>query len=286
MWIWVVLVIAAVCAVGTWLVRQRGEPDNDLEAFFENIAYQIRRSGPEYGVRGIVPGTMTMVVSVHGQEVPVPMENVFRHFMMFPGQTDTLVRQLLDEIEEVGLERPSDRLFAETATQVLPQICSFAWVFDNAPAFGDGAMVHRDLGPDLAICYVIDDPWSVVFVCNAHLRQWGRSEADLYHLAHQNLRRKIGGRVPLPDGGPVHVRVGDGYEAARVVLLDPESAEDLLIAMPSRESLFLGRERDVGRLVALMESESDEAARDHPLSNEVYRLEGQQLVPITAPVHE
>jgi hypothetical protein len=281
MWVWIAIAVVLVAAAVAWRMRRRATPDEDLNAFCEQLTTEIAESGPEYGVRGLVPGTFTMVVSVRGQEVPVPLDNIFRHYLLYPEQIATLARQLLTEIEEVGLEGPEDRLFSDSAMQILPQVCQKDWVFQHGPAFGDGALVHRELGPDLFLCYVIDDPWSVVFLSNAHLRHWGRTEQDMFHLASQNLRRLTDGEVRLPDAkdGPVKIHSGDGYDAARVLLLDPDQAGDLLVAMPERETLYLAREADLESLESLLRV-TDQDPFEHPVSTELYRLEAQRLVPV------
>jgi hypothetical protein len=285
MWTWILVVGALLCGGAAWALRRHVavDPTEDLSAFIDRLAAQIALHGDDYQVRGMVPGTFTMVISVNGQEVPVPLDNVHRHFLTFPDQLPLLVGQLLKEIEEVGLESPADHMFVDAAMRILPQICPLTWVFANAPAFGDSAIVHRPFGPDLAICYVIDDPWSVVFVCQAHLRAWRRSEADVFHLANQNLRRLSEADLPLPDveSGPVRVPSADGYAAARVLLIDPERAGDLLIAMPARDALYLGRTADQQQLERLMAAAGQRSG--HPVSTGLYRLENQQLVPVSAP---
>jgi len=71
-------------------------------------------------------------------------------------------------------------------------------------------------------------------VCRAHLKFWERTEEDVFHLANQNLRRISTADMPVPSttDGPVRVGEGDGYDAARVLLLDPDKARGLLIAIP------------------------------------------------------
>ena len=287
MWTWILLGGAALCGGLASLLRKRvavvREPVAQRQWFVCALAEEIRCAGEDYDVRGVVLGSFTMIVSVCGQEIPVPLENLYLHHLAFPDQLSNLVGQLLTEIEEVGLERPTDHNFVEAAMRILPQVCPTAWVFDNAPAFGDSAIVHRELGPTLSICYVIDNPWSMVFVCNAHLHMWRRAEEDLFHLANQNLRRLSGADLPMPEdvGGPVRVRSGDGYDAARVLLLDPSRAEDLLIALPERNTLYLGREEDRENISSLMAQ--DVAPGGHPVSPELYRFEDQRLVPVSAP---
>ena len=284
MWRWILLGAAVLCgAVAIRLRRAATKHESEHEMrleFMVRLAEAICASGEDYGVRGVVPGTMTMVVVVHGQEVPVPLDRVYHHFISFPDEFPRHVRQLLDDIEEIALEDPQDHPFADSALRILPQICSKHWLYSHGPAFGDSAIVHRDLGPDLAVCYVIDEEWSLVYLCQAHLRLWNKTEDDVFHLSNQNLRRKSGADLPDPveAGGPVRVSNGDGYDAARVLLLDPDRTEGLLVGMPRREALFLGRLEDRESLSDLM---AEEGGR-HPVSGAVYQVEDQQLIPVSA----
>ena len=106
------------------------------------------------------------------------------------------------------------------------------------------------------------------------------STVFIFHLAHQNLRRLSNWEVPVPGehGGPTRLHSGDGYDAARVLLLDPSQAEEFLIAIPERDTLYLGREEDRPSMISLMATEKGDS--EHPVSHEVYRLRDQQLVPI------
>lgn len=285
MWDWILLGAAIVCG-GTALRLRRvankpTETQGTRRGFIVRLAEEICASGEEYGVRGMVSGTMTMVVVVRGQEVPVPLDRVHHHFLSFPDQFGQHVRQLLTDIEEMALEDPQDHSFADSALRILPQICSKDWIYSHGPAFGDSAIVHRDLGPDLAVCYVIDEDWSLVYLCQAHLRMWNKTETDVFHLANQNLRRKSGADLPDPEalGGPVRVSSGDGYDAARVLLLDPDRIQDLLVGVPRRDALFLARREDGQSLVDLMAEEGG----SHPVSGEVYAVEDQKLVPVSGP---
>ena len=281
---WILTGAVLLCVWATRALRgeRDANPTQDLQAFVDALTAQIHAQGPDYLVRGIVPGTFTMILCIRGQEVPVPLDNVHRHYVTFPDQLPEVARQLLSEIEEVGLETPTDQVFVDAAMRVLPQICRLDWVYENGPAFGDSSIVHRDLGSNLAICYVIDDPWSVVFVCQAHLNFWERTEEDIFHLANQNLRRMSTVDMPVPSAtdGPVRVGEGDGYDAARVLLLDPDKAAGLLIAIPERDSLYLGCETHRKSLSKLMTA--GETA-DHPVSRELFRIEGQALVPVSEP---
>ena len=77
------------------------------------------------------------------------------------------------------------------------------------------------------------------------------------------------------------VRTGDGYDAARVLLLDPERIDGLLVALPERDCLWVG-EAPGEQLARLMELNAEQSARSaHPVSPHLYRLRSGQLEPVT-----
>jgi hypothetical protein len=78
----------------------------------------------------------------------------------------------------------------------------------------------------------------------------------------------------------VLLRTGDGFDAARLLLLDPDRAEGLLVAVPERDLLWLGnyQGQDLAQLMARNEEQSQQAA--HPLSPHLYRVQGGHLVQV------
>ncbi len=281
---WLALSIVATVLFSLMRLR-RGRPQSlprELQQFLRQLAEELGNHAARVQLNGMVPGQLTAVLAVRGQEVPVPLHHLFRRCLAFPDKFAESVARFVDEVEREGIEAPSDHAFADAALHILPQVRSRAWLAERGGRFGDGALVHRPLGADLAICYVIDEPSCMTFVCQAHLRQWQRQEEDLYHLATSNLHRLAGAEVPLPerDGEPVLLRTGDGFDAARVLLLDPERVEGLLVGIPDRDVLWLGSEarQDLSALMARNEAQSQRAA--HPVSPHLYRVRGGQLVPL------
>ncbi len=289
MWSWILLGGALVLLVALWVVHRRqhnprtrvlGEAARFLLLVLDDI-----RGRPEVEFRGAMPGGFAILLAVRGQEVPVVLDQLYQHYRAFPSRLCELMDDLLEEIELTALDHPRDHVFANVATNVLPQVRRLSWVRENGPAFGDSALVHRRLGPDLAVCYVIDGMWSMVFVCQAHLRQWGRTEEDIFQMARQNLARGSQSEIPLPDAArsSVLLRSGDGYDAARVLLLDAEQLSGLLIAMPEQEVLWLHQEsqHDIKSLVARNQEQNQRAPR--PVSPELYRMQDDELVPVSVP---
>jgi uncharacterized protein YtpQ (UPF0354 family) len=245
---------------------QVGSAARTVLARFESV---LRREHPDVGFKGMVPGEMVAILDVDGQETPVPLRTVIRHAEAFPDSLPSLVDQLLEEVREAAIERHDDYAFADVATDLMPQVRPREWV-EQKGRFGDAALVTRPLTDELSIAYVIDGDSCMTFVCRAHLRFWGRSEADVHNLALQNLRRRTGD-VGVPSSGPLVFRLGDGYDAARMLLLDPERCEGLLVAAPDRDLLWVGEPGEA--TVASLMASSGELIGDHPVHGSVLKVE-------------
>ena len=236
---------------------------------------------PQVEYLGLLPGQFACLLRVYGQETPVSMQDLFRRAEAFPSTLGSLVDRLVAEIQEVGLDRVSDHEWGGAATAILPQVRSREWV-ERHGRFGDAALVSRPLSGDLAIVYVIDDPQAMVFVCRAHLQRWRRSEEDLNRLALANLQRRAGDGLSaaVASREPTLLQTGDGYDAARVLLLDQlDKVDGLLVAMPDRDVLWVAREegQDLARLMSVTEAMARSAP--HPVSAGVFRVTGGHLEP-------
>ena len=68
--------------------------------------------------------------------------------------------------------------------------------------------------------------------------------------------------------------------AARVLLLDRDNVEGLLVGMPERDVLWLGNDegQNLGDLMSMNEQQSLRA--DHPLSTELFRVTDGEFVPV------
>lgn len=243
-------------------------------SFLKEFEEELTNRHPDVSYCGLVPKQMAVVIRVREQETSIPLGRLYGHFQAFPEAMSRLVDQLVEDIVSAGLHYPWDHAFSEVAMDILPQIRSRDWA--ESRRFGDGGLVYRALGDDLVVSYVIDGPGNMIFVCRAHLKQWGRSEEDLYRLASGNLERLC--EAPLPrEGDAMLMHSGDGYDAARVLLLDPESDEKLLVAMPDRDVLWIGAEegQDLSLLMAVNEELNRNAA--HPVSPHVYRWSSGHL---------
>jgi hypothetical protein len=253
----------------------------EVAAFLRAFAAELRERHPRLELRGKLRGRFALVLALDGQETAIPMQNLLARYQESPGRLREMVQSLADELAQKTIEQPEHHPFAEVFDDILPQVRGLAWIAAQGAGFSSSALVHRPLGADLAVCYVIDDPSCMVFVCQAHLRQWRKNEADLWQIARRNLQRRA--RVPLPaDGGPVLVRTGDGYDAARLLLLGQDAA-DLLVAVPDRDVLWYGP-AGAAELDDLCARSADwNRSAPHPVSPHVYRLHRGTLEAVTPP---
>lgn len=274
MWEWIVAVwcgLAALLAAVLHRLRHR-PPDRtpEVERFVERFTSELARY-EEVEFLGLLPGQFACLLRVRGQETPMSLHEIYRRCEAFPDAFGKTVEQLLVEIGELGLDRLEDHEFGGVAPDLMPQVRTRAWV-EAQGRFGDAALLSKPFGDELAVVYVIDDPRSMTFVCRGHGKRWNRSVEDVHQLAMSNLRRSAGSAtLPAPaEGEPVLLHTGDGYDAARVLLM-PEDPP-LLVAIPERDLLWIARDegQDVVRLQ--QKAQAMAAASAHPISEHVYRL--------------
>ncbi|MBL8727275.1 MAG: hypothetical protein JNM25_02515 [Planctomycetes bacterium] len=287
MWLWVGIGWGALALGLAWihhrLGRAQGGYPPEVAAFLLRLETELAAAHPDVQFLGMLPDRFACLLRVDGQETPVGLHEAWRHSQAFPDAFSRMVARLLADVGESGLDRVGDVDFADAAPLLMPQVRSRAWV-DAQGAFGDAALVQRPLNHDLVTVYVIDDPHCMVFVCREHLRRWRKSEADLHNLAVANLGR-LGGDVidgQAASREPMVLQSGDGFDAARVLLL--EQAEGLLVAIPDRDTLWVGpaQGQNLEQLMATTEAIARQSS--HPVSASLYRVTDGQLAPLSESV--
>lgn len=256
--------------------RRRAPPDIGIaDRAVRTLRLHLAARHPDVRFRGRLAGACAGLFEVDGQEVPVSLQRFLVQLEAFPDAAAMLVARLVEDLRGAALEVPEGHVFGEVATAILPQVRSLDWLTACGPRFGDSALVSRPLGADLVVCFVVDGPTAMTFVCRRHLELWGRSLDEVERLACANLRRRTGtGAVrPAADGTPLLVTRGDGYDAARLLLVDPAHADRLLVAVPERDVLWLSGTAGAD-LRALLEHTAAQAKRSaRPVSPRVYVLE-------------
>ncbi|HEB53263.1 MAG TPA: DUF1444 family protein [bacterium] len=283
MWLWVGLAWCLVALGGVWVHHRlrQGTPRYPAEvaAFVLRLEGELAAAHPEVRFLGMLPDRFACLLEVDGQETPVGLYDAYRHAEAFPESFPRLVEQLILDVREVGLDRADELEFATAAPLLMPQVRSRAWIEERG-TFGDSGLVSTPLNDELAVVYVVDDPSCMLFLCRAHLQRWGKSLADIHNLALANLRRA--GAVPTELGREaVLLQSGDGFDAARVLLLDQQ--DGLLVAVPDRDTLWVGPEegQNLAQLMAATEEIAERAS--HPVSASLFRVTDGRLEPVQAP---
>lgn len=280
MWLWglcgwlVASGIAALLHHRFQATQQRFAPE--VAAFLLRFETVLAAEHPSVRFVSMLPDQFACLLEVDGQETPVALHDAFRHEQAFPSGFDEFVARLVAEIRDVGLDRIDDLDLSAAAPLLLPQVRSRQWL-EAKGWFGDSGLVHRRLNAELVTVYVVDDPHCMVFVCRAHLQRWRKSEDDIHNLALSNLARREPARLDEIRNAraPMRVELGDGYDAARVLLLD--RVEGLLVAIPDRDLLWVGSEHEVD-IESLMADTEEIAQRSaHPVSSHVYRVTASGL---------
>lgn len=275
MWPWMLagwLVAAAAVAALHHRWRRTGLPLlPEAEAFLLRFETQVATSHPDVECLGTLPHRFACLLRVDGQETVVPLHDLFRLAHVPPDAFARHVAALIAEVREQGLDRVGDLDFAAAAPSLLPQVRTWSWLEQHG-SFGGSGLVHTRLDDELVVVYVLDADDDMVFVCREHLRRWRKEVADVHNLAVANLARR--GDVPSAQArrGPLIVRSGDGFDAARVLLLGRADADGLLVAIPDRDTLWIGPEQgqDLAQLMAQTEELSQRST--HPVSPRVYRV--------------
>jgi hypothetical protein len=286
MWLWVALGWCGI-AVVVGMVHRRWRRTTDrfppeVAAFVLRLENELAAAHPDVAFLGLLPDRFACLLRVDGQETVVGLTELFRHASAQPDGFTRLCARLLADVREVGLDRVGDLDFAAVATQLLPQVRSTDWLATHG-RFGDSGLVHTPLNDELVTCYVVDVAASMVFVCRRHLALWRKSVADIHHLALANLQRRGTDGLPKADqpAQAVTLQSGDGFDAARVLLLPP--ADGLLVAIPDRDTLWVGPEQgqNLEQLMATTEAIAEQAS--HPVSGQLFRVTDGRLAPVSAP---
>jgi len=265
----------AALGVALWPSSRRTE-----RAWIRRIRRQVAWRHPDVEWLGEDFEGATIRCRVSGQETVIPVGGLVAACEEDPASFPTLVAAMVRD-ERDRLDDPGRDVWSAVAPYLMPQIRTEAWLTAQKARFGPAALLHRPLGADLVVCYVVDRGDAMTFVARRHARAWGRSLDDVDERALANLAECSEDCAVRTGPGREGTAVsrGDGYDAARVLLLDPFHAEGLLLAVPSRDVLWLaGAEKivDIGALRREVATVASRAAE--PVSAELYTVRRGRLV--------
>jgi uncharacterized protein YtpQ (UPF0354 family) len=281
MWLWGSLAWCFVALGGVALhhrLRTRSSRyPPEVAAFVLQLENELAAHHPGVAFLGMLPDRFACLMNVDGQETPVGLYEAFRHAEAFPGNFPSLVARLVEDIREVGLDRADDLEFATAAQLLMPQVRSAAWLQQQG-TFGDSGLVHTAINEQLVTVYVVDDASCMVFLCRAHLKRWQKATHDVHNLALANLARLGRNGIDHAAAEAVLLQSGDGFDASRLLLLD--QVEGLLVAVPDRDTLWVGPEagQNIEQLMAVTEQIADRS--NYPVSAQLFRVSDGRLEPV------
>lgn len=279
---WIVIGWIA-CAVGLAALhhrlRRRVEP-GAAEGLSLDFARELAANHPEAEFRGVLPHRFSCILAVDGQETVLPLHDLHHAWQSGPSALRAAVRELVERIRREHLDRVEHHDFGRVAVQVLPHLRPVRWLAGLGSRGGE-RLAQRRLTRELAVVYAIERELDLVFVTEAHLTQWGRSEEDLWNLARNNLAQRSSELLGQLDGlqGALVCSKEDGLDASRALLL-LDRAEGMLVAVPDRDTLWVAPASCAGivhvrnQLTTLMQ------ASEFPLSAAVHRVRKGALEPL------
>ncbi len=179
-----------------------------------------------------------------------------------------------------GRQAPGEDLRKGAAT-LLPKLerARFGRAYD-AVVLGRGGdltvdgLYRRDFGGGLVTAYVQDEGWKFNYIPNGRVAQWDASPDTVHSIARSNLYH----RAAL-DHKAAEVALGDGYDAARGILIDDVFFDRIgepgcEIAMPGRDVLFVGKHgAPLDRGIVALAYENSK----YPISPEVFVFKGHRV---------
>jgi uncharacterized protein YtpQ (UPF0354 family) len=225
----------------------------------------------------------------HGRSVVSELEHFYHAYRRSPAQLGSILESLEAAVRSFAPDR-GPQLWDELEDRIYPMIKPVEMLAEvaerNLPQ-----LVYRPFMADLIVCYVIDEPESVAFVNEEHLKTWGVLETTLYTRAVDNLRVKTlrPGTAQVYGEGPEMLfiyAVLDGYDAARILLTEIMTEWDaivpgrLVIGIPNRDFLvgFSDANPAILQRMALQVAQ-DATQRDYGLTDQLWTIVDGRLVP-------
>jgi uncharacterized protein YtpQ (UPF0354 family) len=225
----------------------------------------------------------------HGRSVVSELEHFYHAYRRSPAQLGSILESLEAAVRSFAPDR-GPQLWDELEDRIYPMIKPLAMLAEVAERKLP-QLVYRPFMADLIICYVIDEPESVAFVNEEHMKTWGVLETTLYTRAVDNLRIKTlkpGTAQVYGEGAEMLFIYAalDGYDAARILLSEIMTEWDaivpgrLVIGIPNRDFLvgFSDANPAVLQRMALQIAQ-DATQRDYGLTDQLWTIVEGRLVP-------
>lgn len=256
----------------------------DEEEFGDLVEERLEELG---GVEELSRDGMEVRFRWHGRVVVSELEHFYRAYRRSPDQLGSILETLEGAVRSFAPDRGPE-LWDELEERVYPMIKPIAMLAEVAER-GLPQLAFRPFLADLMICYVVDEPESVAYVNEDHLKAWQVLETTLHNTALDNLRKKTlqPGMAQVIGAGDQMLCIyatGDGYDAARILLGDvlAEWAAllpgRLVLGIPNRDFLigFSDSDHEVLQRIALQVA-SDAQRLDYSLTDQLFTLNEGRL---------
>lgn len=258
----------------------------DEEEFGDVVEERLEQLG---GLEELTRDGLEVRFRWHGRSVVSELEHFYHAYRRSPAQLGSILESLEAAVRSFAPDR-GPQLWDELEDRIYPMIKPVEMLAEvaerNLPQ-----LVYRPFMADLIICYVIDEPESVAFVNEEHLKTWGVLESTLYTRAVDNLRVKTlrpGTAQVYGEGAEMLFIYAamDGYDAARILLTEIMAEWDaivpgrLVIGIPNRDFLvgFSDANPAILQRMALQIAQ-DATQRDYGLTDQLWTVVDGRLVP-------
>lgn len=258
----------------------------DEEEFGDLVEERLEQLG---GVEELSREGLEIHFRWHGRSVTSELEHFYNAYRRSPAQLESILESLEGAVRSFAPDR-GPQLWDELEERIFPMLKPITMLAEvverNLPQ-----LVYRTFMADLIICYVIDEPESVAFVNEEHLKTWGVLETTLYTRAVDNLRTKTlqpGTAQVYGEGADMLLIYAtlDGYDAARILLLDlmSEWAQivpgRLVIGIPNRDFLIGFSDANPAILQRMALQIAQDAQRlDYGLTDQLWTVINGQIIP-------
>lgn len=258
----------------------------DEEEFGDMVEERLEQLG---GMEDLSRDGLEVRFRWHGRSVVSELEHFYHAYRRSPAQLESILESLEAAVRSFAPDR-GPQLWDELEDRIYPMIKPLAMLAEVAERKLP-QLVYRPFMADLIICYVIDEPESVAFVNEEHLKTWGVLETTLYTRAVDNLRIKTlkpGTAQVYGEGAEMLFIYAalDGYDAARILLSEIMTEWDaivpgrLVIGIPNRDFLvgFSDANPAILQRMALQIAQ-DATQRDYGLTDQLWTIVEGRLVP-------
>lgn len=244
----------------------------------------VAKLGVESG-RFVAPNVDAEAMRIRTANEQMALGNRHHMFLQVPR------RQRLRFIQEIVLAAQPDapKSWADVKATLVPVVRDAGYLaitpLHARTAMGETegkatTIASRPLATNIFETLVIDTPVQMVLVTEDRLVEWGVSLEEALDAAKDNLRRQSQAPFHRRAPGLWAAPWTDSYAAARVLLPDvlQRVCSDPLVAIPSRDALFVGDARQPGVLAALLEGiELTHENSRYLITPRIYHLDGKTL---------